>query len=185
MKRSCSRTAVFSTATTSRRSADKVPVYLHEDLAAGRGGLKSVAKEVTSYDLSPDGRRAVLGERGDVFTVPAEYGNTRNLTQTPGVHERNAVWSPDGKSVAYVSDATGEDEIFIIPQDGSGPATQLTRGGDTYKYRLAWSPDSKSILWSDRKLRLQYVDVQSKAVTLVERTAAWEIDDFGWSPDSR
>ena len=98
---------------------------------------KDVGKEVTSYDISPDGQRAVFGARGDVFTVPAKYGNTRNLTQTSGVHERNAVWSPDGKWIAYVSDATGEDEIYIMPQDGSGPATQLTRGGDTYKYRPA------------------------------------------------
>ncbi len=153
----------------------------------GGGAGRPEKRRQGSDQLRPVARRTAgrPGARGDVFTVPAEYGNTRNLTQTPGVHERNAVWSPDGKSVAYVSDATGEDEIFIIPQDGSGPATQLTRGGDTYKYRLAWSPDSKSILWSDRKLRLQYVDVQSKAVTLVERAAAWEIDDFGWSPDSR
>ena len=72
-----------------------------------------------------------------------------------------------------------------MPQDGSGPATQLTRGGDTYKYHLLWSPDSKRILWSDRKQRLQYVDVKSKAVTLVVQATAWEINDFSWSPDSQ
>ena len=72
-----------------------------------------------------------------------------------------------------------------MPQDGSGPATQLTRGGDTYRYHLVWSPDSKRILWGDKKQRLQYVDVQSKAVTLVAQAAAWEIMAYEWSPDSR
>ena len=127
------------------QQAVKVPVYLHEDLATGRDGWKNVGNEVTTYDISPDGHRAVFGARGNVFTVPAKYGNTRNLTQTSGVHERNAVWSPDGKSIAYISDATGEEEIYVVPQDGSGPARQLTSGGDTYKYDLLWSPDSKRI----------------------------------------
>ena len=57
-----------------------------------------------------------------MFTVPARHGPTRNLTNTSGVHERNAEWSPDGKSIAYISDATGEDEIYVVPSDGSGPA---------------------------------------------------------------
>ena len=167
------------------QQAVKVPVYLHEDLATGRDEWKEVGKQVSSYDISPDGHRAVFGARGDVFTVPAKYGNTRNLTQTPGVHERNAVWSPDGKSIAYISDATGEEEIHVVPQDGSGPARQLTSGGDTYKYDLLWSPDSRRIAWSDKKQRLLYVDVQSKAVTLVAQSTAWEINDYQWSPDSQ
>jgi tricorn protease len=165
--------------------AAKVPVYIHEDLAGGRGGWRDVSKEITSYEIAPDGSRALVGARGDVFTVPAKYGNTRNLTQTSGVHERNAVWSPDGKWIAYVGDATGEDEIYIMPQDGSEGAAQLTRGGDTYKYHLAWSPDGKRLLWSDKKQRLQCVDVQSRVVTLVAQATAWEISHYQWSPDGQ
>ena len=163
--------------------ATKIPIEIHEDFAGGRTSMKDVSKLVTEYDIAPDGSRALLGARGDVFTVPAKNGPTRNLTQSPGVHDRNAVWSPDGKTIAYISDASGEDEIYIRPQDGSGIPTQLTTGADTYKYELAWSPDSKRILWSDKKNRLQFVDVASKQVTLVD-TASWEMHDFTWSPDS-
>jgi tricorn protease len=163
----------------------KVPVQIDEDFAVGRGGLRDVSKSVTSADIAPDGARAVIGARGDIFTVPAKHGPTRNLTQTAGVHERNATWSPDGKWIAYVSDATGEDEIYVRPQDGGGTPTQLTQGADTYKYRLAWSPDSKRILWGDKKNRLQLVDVDTKEVTLVDQAVAWEITDYTWAPDSR
>ncbi len=166
-------------------AATRVPVEIHEDLAIGRGGLKDVSKETTSFDLAPDGSRAVLGARGDVFTVPAKHGPTRNLTQTPGVHERNATWSPDGKSIAYVSDQSGETEVWIRTQDGLGDPIQLTTGADTYKYDLLWSPDSQRVAWNDKKNRLQFVEVASKAVTLVAQSQAWEIRDFAWSPDSQ
>ncbi|HKB02261.1 MAG TPA: S41 family peptidase [Gemmataceae bacterium] len=165
--------------------AEKVPVQILEDGATARGGLVGVGKNVTAFGLSPDGKRAVFGARGDVFTVPATSGLTRNLTNTPGVHERNPDWSPDGKTIAYVSDASGEDEIYTIAQDGRGQPTQITSGADTYKYEIAWSPDGKKVLWSDKKLRLQFVDVESKQVTLVDQATAWEIRDFTWSPDSK
>jgi tricorn protease len=163
----------------------KVPVTIQEDFAIGRGGLRYVSKEVTNFEISPDGNRALLGARGDVFTVPAKYGNTRNLTNTPGVHERNSKWSPDGKWIAYISDASGEDEVWIEPQDGSGSPVQLTKNGDTYKYQILWSPDSKKLLWSDKKLRLQYVDVDSKVIATVAQATAWELSDYNWSPDSK
>ena len=109
-------------------ATQKVSITIAEDFVSGRGGLHDVGKEVTNFEISPDGSRALFGARGDVFTVPAKYGNTRNLTQTPGVHERNSKWSPDGKSILYVSDATGEDEIWVAPQDGLSPARQITTG---------------------------------------------------------
>ncbi len=164
---------------------DRIPIDIREDLAAGRGGVRNVSKETSSFDLAPDGARAVLGARGDVFTVPAKHGPTRNLTRSPGVHERNAAWSPDGRWIAFVSDQSGEDEIWIRSQDLPGEARQLTAGADTYKYELAWSPDSRRIAWSDKKNRLQFVDVDSKVVTLVAQSDAWEIRDFDWAPDSQ
>lgn len=166
-------------------SVEKVMISIHEDFAVGRGGLIDVSKSITNFEISPDGNRALFGARGDVFTVPAKNGATRNITATPGIHERNSKWSPDGKWIAYISDATGEDEIYISPQDGSTKSVQLTTGGDTYKYQILWSPDSKKILWSDKKQRLQYVDVDTKKSVLVVQATQWEIVNYNWSPDSK
>ncbi len=163
----------------------KVTVHINEDSNTGRGGLTDVSKNITNYDISPDGNRAVFGARGDIFTVPAKHGNTRNLTQTPGVHERNANWSPDGKWISYISDATGEDELYITPQNGSGLSIRLTSGSSNYKYQPLWSPDSKKLLWSDRLQRLHVIDVGTKRITEVASATAFEITQYAWSPDSR
>ncbi|MBI4535307.1 MAG: PD40 domain-containing protein [Ignavibacteriae bacterium] len=165
--------------------AVKVPISIQEDFAIGRGGLKDVSKEITNYEISPDGNRALFGARGEIFTVPAKNGNTRNVTGTSGVHERNSKWSPDGKWICYISDLSGEDEIYIRMQDGTGTPIQLTKNADTYKYQPIWSPDSKKLMWSDKKLRLQFVDVDSKNVTVVAQATAWEISNYNWSPDSK
>ncbi len=165
--------------------AEKVPIRILEDRAGGRGGIVSLSKNVTNFEISPDGKRALFGARGEVFTVPAKDGPTRNLSNTSGVHERNSKWSPDGKWIAFISDASGEDEIHLIPQNGNGKTTQLTTGGDTYKYEIYWSPDSKKLLWGDKKNRLQYLDVESKTGKQVVQAARWEIRDYVWSPDSK
>jgi tricorn protease len=163
----------------------KLTVYINDDMSTGRGGLRDVSKAVASFGVAPDGKRAVFCARGDVFTVPAQHGPTRNLTNTSGVHERNAKWSPDGKWIAFVSDATGEDEIHVMPQDGSDAAPPLTGGADTYKYDIEWSPDSKKILWGDKKNRVQYVDVATRQVTPVVQARRGEIHDYVWSPDGK
>ncbi len=164
---------------------DKVTINIADDLVSGRTQLIDASKNITNYEISPDGKRALFGARGDIFTVPEKYGNIRNLTSTPGVHERNSVWSPDGKWIAYISDATGEDEIYIMSQDNSYTPIQLTKNSDTYKYQILWSNDSRKIMWADKKLRLRYVDVQSKAVTEVAQADVWEFSDYTWSPDSK
>jgi len=164
---------------------DKVPVTVADDAVGARSRLAKVADQINSGDLSPDGKRALFGAHGEIFTVPAQYGNVRNLTRTPGVHERNGVWSPDGKWIAYVSDRTGEDEIYIRAQDGSGEPQQLTKNADTYKYQLFWSPDGKKIMWDDRLQRLNCLDVATKEVVTIVKAEAGEIQRSAWSPDSR
>ena len=165
--------------------ATPVPIEIKEDFAIGRGALVDASKHIESVNLAPDGERSITVARGDLFSVPAKNGTPRNLTKTSGAHERDAVWSPDGKWIAYNSDVTGENELYVRSQDGKGEPQQITSGADTYYYAPKWSPDSKKLLWSDRLQRLRYVDVASKAVTLVDQDKYGEIQGYNWSPDSQ
>ena len=163
----------------------KVTIYIQDDFNTARSKIVNVKSLVTQYGISPDGKRALFTARGEIFTVPAEKGITKNLTNSPGVHERNAVWSPDGKYIAFISDKTGETEIFIISQDGKGDQIQLTKDADTYRFELKWSPDSKKLLCSDKKMRLYYVDIETKKTKQIFQSNRWEIRDYDWSPDSK
>jgi len=163
----------------------KVPVYINNDFNYARNEWKDASKLIFDGDLSPNGERVVFSARGDIFSVPSEKGITCNLTQTSGAHERDAVWSPDGKYIAYLSDESGEFEVYIKNQDREEKAVRLTTGADTYKFSIDWSPDSKKIMWTDRKLRLRYVDVDTKKVTTVYQAEYGLIYSYNWSPDSK
>lgn len=175
---------IYKMSITDKRPV-KVPITIHNDFGWARKELKDASKAITGADLSPDGERVVFSARGEVFSVPSKKGLTYNLTQTSGVHEREAIWSPDGKYIAWLSDQSGEFEIYIRKQDGSEAPIQLTSGEDTYKFRLVWSPDSKKIAWADRKLRLRYVDIETKSVTEVFQARYGQVNGYNWSPDSR
>ncbi len=163
----------------------KIHVKIMDDFRYGRLQIKDASKTIRYMSLSPDGKRVLFGARGDIFDLPAKKGVTYNLTKTSGVHERNPKYSPDGKWIAFISDQSGEFEIYIMKSDRSEPPIQLTKGADTYYYNIKWSPDSKKILWNDKKLRLRYVDINTKKVTLVDKSNIWEIHNFNWSPDSK
>jgi tricorn protease len=165
--------------------ATPVPIEVKEDFAIGRSALVDAAKHIESVNLAPDGERSITVARGDIFSVPAKNGTPRNLTKSSGAHERDAVWSPDGKWIAYNSDVTGENELYVRSQDGKGQPQQITNGADTYYYAPKWSPDSKKLLWSDRLQRLRYVDVGTKAITQVDQDKFGEIQGYNWSPDSQ
>ncbi|MBN2375906.1 MAG: PD40 domain-containing protein [Sedimentisphaerales bacterium] len=168
-----------------KNKCQKINISIQEDFSVARDALVDVDDKITNYEIAPDGKRALFGARGEVFTVPAKQGFTRNLTNSSAVHDRNSKWSPDGRYIAYISDATGEDEIYIIPQDGSAPAEQITYGAETYKYAIKWSPDSKKLLWADKRLRLRLVDVQNGDITEVDQSEAWEFNQYSWLPDSK
>ena len=161
-----------------------VPIDIKEDFASGRSAFIDASKNIQSVNTAPDAQRVIVVARGDLFSVPMKEGTARNLTRTSNAHERDAVWSPDGKWIAYNSDATGENELYVRSQDGKGQPQQLTSNADTYYYQAIWSPDSKKLLWSDRLQRLRYIDVASKAVTLVDEDKTGEINGYDWSPDS-
>jgi len=165
--------------------ATPVPIEIKEDFALGRPLFVDASKHPESVNLAPDGERTIAVARGDLFSVPAKNGTPRNLSKTSGAHERDAIWSPDGKWIAYNSDVTGENELYVRSQDGKGEPQQVTNGADTYYYAPKWSPDSKKLLWSDRLQRLRYVDVTAKAVTLVDQDKWGEIESYNWSPDSQ
>ncbi len=125
-----------------------------------RPHFEKVEKQILSANISPTGQRAVFEAHGEILTVPAEKGDIRNLTNSPGVAERDPAWSPDGKSIAYFSDESGEYALHIISQDGLGAVRKIDLGQPpSYFYSPTWSPDSKKIAYSDKRLNLWYVDL--------------------------
>jgi len=167
------------------QSTAKVPVQIADDFNTSRNELKDATRFMGAVNPSPDGNRIVVTGRGDIFSVPVKEGISRNLTSSSNAHDREGNWSPDGKWIAYLSDASGEYEIYITKQDGSEPPVQITSGADTYKFSIRWSPDSKKIMWNDKMLRLQYVDIETKKVTIADKSEIWEFGSFNWSPDSQ
>ena len=165
--------------------SSRIEIQVPSDLRAARTEFVNVQDKITEIGLSPEGKRALLVARGEVFTVPAEKGNIRNLTGSSGAHDRGAVWSPDGHWIAYLSDQTGEDEIWVAPQDGKAAARRLTTDGHCWRFPPLWSPDSKKIAFADKDLKLFVVDVASGKVTQADQAKESEISDYVWSLDSR
>ena len=165
--------------------AHKITVELPGDQDQAREHWASVGGLITSFDISPAGKRALFTARGDVFTVPAKEGSIRDLTRTPGIQERYAAWSPDGKWVAYMSDRTGEYELYVAPQDGMGKEVRITFDGKVFRLPPVWSPDSKKLAFADKSVRLYYVDLETKKPVLIDQGKYGDITDYNWSPDSK
>ncbi|MFL6193599.1 MAG: PDZ domain-containing protein [Thermoanaerobaculia bacterium] len=163
----------------------KVSIRVEGDLPRTMPFFKNVAEEIEGFELSPTAKRALLTSRGEVFTVPAEKGEIRNLTNSSGVRERAATWSPDGRWVAYLSDRTGEYEIYVRPADGSGEERRVTNDNGIWRFSLAWSPDSRKLAYGDQDWKLKWVDVASGKITEADRSDQGAINDYKWSPDSR
>jgi tricorn protease len=195
------------------RQTAKLTITLPGERELAMKHWSGVANLITDLDIAPDGKRAVMTARGKIFTVPAKEGATRNLTREEGSREKEVAWSPDGRWIAYVSDRSGEDEIYITPQDGMGnidlgrePSTdpkdkekeaaaakergkdqeqQITSGLKGFMLAPVWSPDSKKLAWADKDLHLWYVDIADKRPVEVDSGRFAEITDYSWSPDSK
>ena len=168
----------------------EVKVNVVTDLATLRPRMVNVAGRIDSWGLSPSGKRAVIEARGDVFTLPAEEGVVRDLTNSSGVADRSPTWSPDGKWVAYWSDRTGEYELTVRPADGTGAERTVTRMGPGFRYTPFWSPDSKRIAFIDQAMRMHVLDVASGADRVIDHANYFSQGPLStwtpsWSPDSR
>jgi tricorn protease len=139
---------------------------------------------VRDWDVSPHARRIVLDARGKIFSVPVKTGDTRRLTKTLDAREQHPAWSPDGRWIAYVSDGSGEQEIYLMDQMGQGEPRQLTQSGKI-KLDLSWSPDSKRLLFHTNDNVLYLLDVDARDLVTIARNPVTLIDDYSWSPDSR
>ena len=177
---------------TATHTEHPVEITLHGDLPALAPGLTVIDPHtILSADVSPTGARAVFEAHGDIFTVPAEKGDARNLTNTSNAAERDPAWSPDGKSIAYFSDASGEYQLFIRDQSGITPPKAIDLGpSPTFFYAPHWSPDSKHILYGDKKENIWYVDVAGDHPRPVKVDTQF-FEGFGfdgkfvWSPDGK
>ncbi|MGO9515019.1 MAG: S41 family peptidase [Steroidobacteraceae bacterium] len=145
----------------------------------------NAADNIESHAISPGGARLAIVARGDVFTVPVEHGVTRNLTHSSNAHDREVAWSTDGKRLAYVSDRSGEEELYVQAQDGSTPADAITSGSRARFYAPRWSADDKRIAIADQTGRLYVLDIASKRRILVAKDPAELALDYQWSPDGR
>ncbi|MBZ5582083.1 MAG: PDZ domain-containing protein [Acidobacteriia bacterium] len=165
----------------------QVPIEIAADLTEVRPHFQNVAREIRSTAISPTGVRAVFEAHGEILTAPAEKGDIRNLTNTPGVMERAPAWSPDGRSVAYFSDESGEYALHIKPQNGGGEPKKIPLAGKSaYYFTPRWSPDSKHLALNDNQLNLWDVDVASGKMTKVDSDYYYEVErDFSWAPDSK
>ncbi len=173
------------------RQAKNISIRVRGDLDALRPHFAKVEPmRIQNFGISPTGARAVFEAWGEIFTVPTDKGDIRNLTRTPAVADRDPRWSPDGKSIAYFSDETGEYELCIRGQSGLGEVRHINLGNPpSFFYTPAWSPDSKKIAYTDKRLNLWFVDLDNPQPKLVDTDyfggfAATQLNQT-WAPDNK
>jgi tricorn protease len=167
----------------------EIEVDIVTDLASLRPRRINAADLIQGADISPSGKRVVIEARGEIFTVPAKHGVVQNLSRSSGSAERFPAWSPDGKHIAYWSDASGEYELTLIPAGGGEPKT-LTELGPGFRYRLFWSPDSTKIAFIDHTQTIRVYDLETDAFSDVDKDL-WRLHagllgfSLSWSADGR
>jgi tricorn protease len=163
--------------------SSKLSIDVPTDALAMRPSRISAAGQIEWASLSPKGERALFVARGDVFTAPIEKGATRNLTNSSNAHDKFAQWSPDGAKIAFISDMDGEDELYLINQDGSGKPEELTQGFHAMLYQPSWAPDGKRIAFGDKDGKLYVLTLDDKKVTQIAQNPRGRIPEYPWSED--
>ncbi len=167
---------------TKSKKVTPLSITVPDDGLNRRPSRVAAGNLISGYSLSPKGERALFAARGDIFTAPIEKGPVRNLTNSSGAHDKEPRWSPDGSKIAYISDRTGEEEIWAIAQDGSKPAEQLTTGGKAMRYSPRWSPDGKLIAFSDKDGKVYILTVADKKLVEIADSKRGQVMDYAWSP---
>lgn len=164
------------------RTAQQVKITVPTDGLAARPSRISARGNMEQWNISPDGKRAVVAARGDIFSVPVGKGPTRNLTADVVEHAKWPSWSPDGKSILFISDRSGEEELWMVAQDGRSAPEQLTTGGTGMRYRATWSPKGTHAAFSDKDGKLHVLTLEGKKLTEVADEQSGFLNDFAWSP---
>lgn len=165
--------------------ASQVSITIPGDRPSIRKQRYDASERMEWIDISSTGKRVVAAARGDVWSLPVKHGSPRNLTNTDGANERFGSWSPDGKSIAYFSDATGEYELYVMQADGRSAAEQLTKGNEAFLETLWWSPDSKRIAFSDNMGTLKVHTLESKETKQIDSSPNNHGFEVSWSHDSK
>lgn len=174
----------------SNNQSQKLQIGVAADLLELRPRYVNGSRYIRNAGISPSGARAVFEFRGEIITLPEKKGDPRNITQTAGAHERSPLWSPDGKTIAYFSDASGEYELFLEAQDGAGTPEKFKLNGTGFYTMGYWSPDSKKITFSDNGRNLYWIDIETGKITRIDTDYLYTPGAFGnmfgtWSPDSK
>ena len=167
---------------TQSKEPKRIQIQVPDDGLARRPSHYRVDKNIEDFELSPKGERALFVARGDIFTAPIEKGVTRNLSHSSNAHERSAVWLPDGSQIAFISDQTGEDQIYLVSQDGKEQPRQLTDKFQSMLFGLRASPDGKRLAFSDKYGKLHVLTIADKQVREVADEKRGLLRDYSWSP---
>lgn len=168
-----------------------IDVNIPSDRVQTRASYVGVTANTGSFGLSPAGERVLFETRGELINLPVDHGDPINLTHTSGTREKSAAWSPDGRWVAFISDKTGEEELYLVDQKGEQPWRQLTKAGKAWRMQPLWSPDSKWLLFGDKFMRLNLVDAETGEIRVVDQGEyddgweRWGVRDYVWSSDSK
>lgn len=167
------------------KTEERVEVNIRYDNPHTLPYFKNVKEHIHSMEISPSGNRVLFDARGDIFSVPAGEGTIHNLTNQQGVRAVYPKWSPDGKWISYYSDESGEYEVYLLENKENARPKQISSGSQGWKYPAKWSPDSRYLVFFDRSMQLQVLDVNTGDIDVIDTPGYIDLNQYDFSPDSK